>query len=340
MRTWGIVIVTCLGAAATPALAEEPKTFEALAGGARTLSRADLAGLTWALSAPCTDGDDLAQRQCKAVRDARAAVLRGETFVVDGDAAAFTVGEWKADSKSVPLVLRGCVACVEPIDGLYVVSAKAAPTWKSGTAQAAVVHETTRTFKDEAAAKKWAARATTLRTQLVVRLAAAAGGTWERDGKRGLAVDVLGYRVYDPCDGDVVCASPASGKAPTDRKACGEAVVEGAAPAAPADGEAPVAAPKEPKAPALPAQLTASDIKASMKPVIDAAKACFDTYGVAGNGKLSYIVAGDGSVLSYELTGDFVDTPTGKCIDKAARAATFPKVKKARFAFTYPLSLQ
>ena len=338
MRTWGIAFVTCgllASLAAWPAAAEDPSSFEALAASAQPLGRADLAGLVWALTASCTDGDDLAQRQCVAARDARAAAVRAATFVVDGDAAAFSIGAWKADTRSLPLVLRGCVACARPLAGLYVVSSKAAPTFRGEVAEAALVHETARTFKDEDAARRWSARAPHLRTQFVVRVAAAAGGLWERDGKRGLAVEILGFRVHDPCDGDVVSASPPSARGPADARTCGAGAGEprptepGPRPTEPAPAE-----------PTLPAQLDARAIKLAMQPVVQAARACFDTYGVAGNARLAFSVAGDGSILTYEQTGDFVDTPTGTCIDKAARATTFPKTRKDRFGFTFPLSLQ
>jgi hypothetical protein len=128
-----------------------------------------------------------------------------------------------------------------------------------------------------------------------------------------------------------VCASPPSGKGPTDSKTCGESVVE---------GEPTDTPPVKDEGPELPAQLDAKDIKIAMKPVVEASKACFDTYGVAGSAKMIYSVSGDGSILTYEQTGDFVDTPTGKCIDKAAKAITFPKSKKKKFGFTYPLALQ
>ncbi|MBZ0231377.1 MAG: hypothetical protein K8M05_03440 [Deltaproteobacteria bacterium] len=338
MRTWGIAFLTSgllVTLAAAPARAEDPKSFEALARTAEPLARADLAGLVWSLTTPCNDGDELAQRQCKAARDARAAAVRDATFVVDGDGTAFAMGAWKAESKSAPITLRGCIACAEPVGGLYLVSSKAAPSFKGATAEAAVVHETARTFKDEAAAKRWATRLPQLRTQFVVKVAAAGGGMWERDGKKGLALDVLAFRVFDPCDGGIVCASPPSGKGPTDKKTCGESVVEGE----PAGDRPKVDAPRVDE-PAVPAQLDARDIKTAMQPVVEAARACFDTYGVAGSAKMVYAVGGDGSILAYEQTGDFVDTPTGKCIDKAARAVTFPKSKKKRFGFSYPLTLQ
>lgn len=327
MRIRGIVLATTMLVGAASAHAEE--TFESLASTTVPLSRADIGGLVWALTATCDEGDDLSQRQCKAARDGRLAEVKGATLLVDGDANAFQLGEWDAESKSLPVVLRGCIACVAPVGGLYLVSSKMAPSFNGATAEAAIVHETTRPFKDEAAARRWAARLGTMRTQFVVRITAAADGRWERDGKKGIAFDVLGYRVWDPCDGGIVCASPSSGKGSVDTKTCGEAVAEG-----------PVKPEVDPEVEALPAQLTAGDIKNAMKPVIEAAKACFDTYGVPGTGKMVYTVGGDGNVMAYELTGDFVDTPTGKCIDKAAKAATFPKSKKKKFGFTYPLNLQ
>ena len=336
MRTWGIAFLTSgailgLGLlAATPARADDTKSFESLAKDADALSRADVAGLVWALTATCNDGDELTQRQCKAARDTRAAVVREATFVVEGDGTAFVLGAYKADTKSAPITLRGCIACAEPVGGLYIVSSKAAPSFKGATAEAAVVHETARAFKDEASAKRWATRVPQLRVEFVVKIAAASGGMWDRDGKKGLALDVLAFRVFDPCDGGIVCASPPSDKGPTDSRTCGESVVEGEPKA------------DEPKAdePALPAQLDAKDIKNAMKTVVEAAKGCFDTYGVAGAGKMVYSVGGDGSILTYEQIGDFVDTPTGKCIDKAAKAVTFPKSKKKKFGFSYPLTLQ
>lgn len=341
MRTWGIAFLTtgAFAALATPARADDPKSFEALAKDASALTRADLAGLVWSLTAPCNDGDELAQRQCKAARDTRAAAVRELTFVVDGDGTAFAMGVYDNGKKSAPITLRGCIACAEPVGGMYLVSSKAAPSFKGATAEAATIHETARTFKDEAAAKRWTTRLPQLRTQFVVKIAAANGGMWERDGKKGLALDILAFRVFDPCDGGIVCANPPSAKGPTDSKTCGESVVEGEPKG---DGAKPDGGGGEvkPDEPALPAQLDAKDIKVAMKPVVEAAKNCFDTYGVAGSAKMIYSVSGDGSILTYEQTGDFVDTPTGKCIDKTAKAITFPKSKKKKFGFSYPLTLQ
>jgi len=37
----------------------------------------------------------------------------------------------------------------------------------------------------------------------------------------------LGFRVNDPCDGHIICASPKAGKVAPDKVACGETVAEG-----------------------------------------------------------------------------------------------------------------
>lgn len=318
-------------------------TFEALSKSATRVDRGGIAGLLWAVSASCDGaGDALDVRQCRAIKAARADRLADQTFIVPGDAGAFVVGAFDVKKKSIPLTLSGCVACVEPIEvagkQLYVVANKAAPTFAGAVAKAAVIHETTRTFSDEEQALDWRAKVVPrLQTEFVVRLVER-GAVWQRDGKDGVAVEILGFRVFDPCDGGIVCASPASGKAAVDRAACGEAVVEGEAGDGDGDGEAPP--PKPAKEAALPDELSAAQVKEGMKPVREAAAACFATYGVPGSAKLKVTVSG-GEVIALEWKeGDLADTPTGACIEKAARAVVFPKTKKNRQSFTYPIVLR
>lgn len=331
--TGGIVLGALLVAGAARADEAGKETFEAQATGATRLDREGLTGLVWAVTATCDGGDELAERQCRAVQAARRRAVAGKRFVVAADAAALTVGAFDGKTQSVPLTLSGCVACVEPIavDGkpYYVVSKKAAPTFTGAVAKAATIHETDRTFANEEAATAWRTGVVPrLRTELVVDVAAD-GGVWTRDGKHGLAVDVVAYRVYDPCEGEVVAAHPRSEKAAVDRAACGDAVVEGDA--APAK-----AAPVE----AIPDALSADQIKAAMQPVRGAAEQCFAKYGVAGDAKLKVTVAADGSVVAVEVKGDFAGTPTGACIEQAAKAVAFPRTKKSRQSFSYPVVLR
>jgi hypothetical protein len=132
-------------------------TFDGLATSAQRLTTADLQGAAWALTATCGDGDSPTQRLCKAVRDRRAATLRAGTYLVDAERGAFQVAPWDPDAQASLLELRGCVACVTPIGGLYVVASKAPPTFNGDVATAASLHQGVRSFATQAAADRWAA---------------------------------------------------------------------------------------------------------------------------------------------------------------------------------------
>jgi hypothetical protein len=350
-HTGGFAVLTtlvfCLGAAGA-AWAEEKegdeeeeadsgKTFDDVSKGATRLDRDGIGGVLWSLNASCDGGDDLEQRQCKAIKAARARRVAGKSFIVPGDASAFVVGAWDGKKKAVPLTLSGCVACAEPISiggkPLYVVSNKAAPSFKGAVAAAATIHETTRQFKSEEEAIKWRTEVVPrLKTEFVVTIAGE-NAKWKRESKEGIAVAIVGFRVYDPCDGKIVCASPKSSRAAVDKVACGDAVVEGEPDA---DKKPKEVKPKE----VIPEELTAAQIKQTMKPVKDAADQCFASYGVAGDAKLHVTVAADGAVVSVEVKGDFAGTPTGTCLEDAVKATTFPKTQKSRQSFKYPIVLR
>ena len=307
--------------AAAPAFADD--TFEAQAAGAQRLGRVE--SLVWAFTAPCDAGNDTQQRQCRRVRDARAAELGGATLLVEADKDAFGVGAWSPQKKSMPLSVSGCIRCagVELEGTTYFVVAG-----KGGTAGArlhgdklttAALHDNAKQFADEAAAKAFAKATSNARVQLIVKVPAKPRTTVA--GKPVIALDLVGYRVVSPCDGSVVIASPASGPVAPDTKQCGTI--------APGNASAPEVA-----------QLTAPVIREAMKPVVDAANACFAKFGVAGKAKLKVTIAGDGSVTTYDQQGDFVATPTGQCIDAALTKASFPRSKKAKTTLAFPLSLQ
>jgi hypothetical protein len=299
-----LVLLSLLAAA--PAFADD--TFEAKATGAQRLGRVE--NLVWAFTAPCDGGDDTQQRQCRRVRDTRAAELAGQTLLVDADKDAFDVGAWSAAKKSVALTLKSCIRCAGvELDGkTYVVLG-------SGDAK---LYDNAKQFADEAAAKAFTKAVANARVQLLVRVPPkpkTAGG------KPGLTLDILGYRVIAPCDGSVVVANPKSGPIEPDKKQCGAI-----APGATGGSEH--------------AQLTPALINDAMKPVIEAANACFAKFGVAGKAKLKLVIAGDGAVTKYDQQGDFVSTPTGACIDTAITKAAFPRSKKSKTSISFPINLQ
>jgi len=341
----GFALLVVVGAIVAPRIAvagdgdAKSERFETIAEGAVRIERDALAGLVWSLTASCDQGDALAQRQCRAIKVARAGRFGSKRFLVHGDAAAFTVGAFDAKKSSAPVAVSGCIACVEPVavgeHAFYIVAKKAPPTFDGAVARAALLHESARTFKDDAASVQWRTSVVPrLITELVVEIPENAA--WKKDGKDGLAVEIVGFRVFDPCDGEIVVASPKSERAGVDKAACGESVAEGEA-----TGGAGVAAKKPSRAKdTTPDELSAAQIKATMQPVRDAANACFEQLGVAGDAKLHVTVGASGAVIAVDIKGDLAGTPTAACIDQAVKAVTFPRTRKARQSFNYPIILR
>ena len=300
-------------------------TFEAQAQRAQKLQRVE--GLVWAATSACDAGDDVQQRQCRHVRDARYKALSEGTWLVDADADAFDVGAWNQAKKSVPVSLSACVRCAGvEVDGKtwYVTGGGAAALHvEAGKLKASSLHDNGRTFSDEATAAMWSAAVATVRVEMLVKLAAKP--RWSVDGKHGLALDVVGYRVVTPCDGSVILASPPSSPVQVDKKACATRRVLTVA---------------EAEAGPQVEQLTASIIDQAMQPVVEAARKCFGRFAVTGKAQLKLTVTAEGGLGKYEQQGDFSNTPTGACIDTAMAKAHFPRVKKSKTTILFPITLQ
>jgi hypothetical protein len=312
------------GAVVSGSLAAADDTFESKSAGAVRVARLD--DLVWALTTPCDKGDDTQQRQCRRLRDTRAGQLANATLIVDADRDSFAVGAWSPQKKSSPITLSACIKCSGvQVDGQtwFVVGSKEgnpAPRFDGGKLKVGLLQETSRTFADEAAARKFAGGVANAKVQLIVKVPPKA--KWTDAGKQGLALDVLGYRVYSPCDGSVVVSSPKAAGGDIDKKACAQAAA-GTTGATAADADA----------------LTPGQIRAAVKPVVDGAKQCYAKFKVAGKGKLRMAIAADGALAEYEQQGDFANTPTGACIDAAMKGVAFPASKKDRTAVTVPISL-
>ncbi|HUS27731.1 MAG TPA: hypothetical protein VMZ53_04465 [Kofleriaceae bacterium] len=299
-------------------------TFESKAAGAQRVRRVE--DLVWALTATCDQNDDTQNRQCRKLRDAKAAELANATLLVDADKDAFSVGAWNAQKKSVPLALDACIRC-KGIDVAgktwFVVGTKdgiAAPAWKSAKLVTGSLHDNARPFGDDASAKTWAKTATASNVQLLVKVGAKPKQSIEN--KNVLALEVLGYRVFSPCDGSVVAASPKSSAVELEK----------------ADKQACAPAPATPTGEAI-ESLTPAMISQTMKPVAEQAAQCGQKHGVHGAGKVKLTVSADGSVAAVELTGAFASSKAGECIEALAKSAAFPKTKKAKTVFSYPIKL-
>jgi len=207
-----MIMVAALGA---PALADD--TFEQKAAAARPVFNLD--EVLWALTAPCDKGDEVQQRQCRLVRDARAKTEIGATLLVDADPEALEIGAFSAAKKSLTLQVSSCVRCKPmQIDGKPLHITGAAPRSEDGKLKTTWLYDNSRQFADEAAAKAWVATLDGSRVQMVIKISDRK--RWQVGGKDGLLVDVLAWRVITPCSGAVVIASPASGNAEPDKKSC------------------------------------------------------------------------------------------------------------------------
>jgi hypothetical protein len=321
------LILPILGVLAVSPTARADDTFEARMTGAQRIHRLD--SVVWVLTAPCDKGDDTEKRQCRLVRDARLAELQATPLVIDADGDAFDVGAWNSAKKSSSVTVSGCIRCGGlDVDGktYFVTASGTNPRFEGGKLTTDLLHDNARAFDDDAAAKSWTKSVASARVQVVVKLAAKPRYTI--DGKPGIAFDVLAYRVIAPCDGSIVVAKPASGPAEPDKGQCTRVTAAPPAESAPSTPE-----------PAKLEELTPAMIQDAMKPVVVAAQACYEKYGVAGKAKLRITVTGEGAIGKYEQQGDFIGTPIGQCIDDAVKTVTFPRTRKRKASFSYPIPL-
>jgi hypothetical protein len=349
MRTKGhlVVAIALLAGAGATARAE---TFEEHAAKAvQVRDAAALGALFWAGTVDCKDAsDDMQRRQCEGVRDARARAAAGRTYAISGDATSFWAGAWDATKGAVPFALYGCLACQSPVElggqRRFIVT-QGEVSVKGGALTAAEVYKGLRRFPNETAAKKWLTEAVPrLRSQFVFRVPAKAEAFTSGEAK-GYQVELIAFRAYDPCDGAMICHSDnvTDQNAAADKAACGGGKASGTD----IEGEVkdggetpPATQPVAPVEKELPDTLTMFQIKQGMAKPTTEINGCFATYGVPGRSDVTVELAGDGTVKSVEVAGDFSDTPTGECIIKAIKKAEFAKFKRATMSFPYPIILR
>ena len=90
----------------------------------------------------------------------------------------------------------------------------------------------------------------------------------------------------------------------------------------------------------LPIQHSAFAINNAMAPVREAAGACLDTHGEKGTAKLQVTVDSAGTVTAVQVGGDLAGSPTGACLEQAARAVTFPPMQRPSMTFSYPVDVR
>ncbi len=311
MRTCTLLIAAWSILGLSPALAYADDSFEAKATGARKLAHVD--DIVWALTAPCDQGDDAHQRQCRALRDRSARELSGQTLLVDADNSALDLGVWDSARKSVAVALTSCIRCEGVTsEGKTWYITGGPPKLEGGKLRGPSLYDTARQFATPETATAWLKAVQHHKVELVVKVPVKP--RWTFSGKEGVQLDVLAYRVLTPCNGTVVIANPPSQNAAPDKAAC-------------AAGAAAVVA------------LTPELIAGSMQAPMSIIKTCAKREKAAGKGKLELTIADDGTIAAYEQVGDFVGQPIGKCIDAAMKGVTFPRSAKPRTKIAYPIVL-
>jgi hypothetical protein len=271
------------------------------------VGRADLGGLVWLASGSC-GADPLWSRQCRALRVARTAALRGKTLVARGDAGALA-------QAGGAVVVRGCLACAAPIAGAFVAT-------RGGIELAGDADDVTVIGPELGRVRRVEPLPVGARVDLYFTLAGVE--TWTQGGARGLSVEPVGWRAYEPCRGETVAASPATpSDEHDDRSGCG-----------------PAARAEAPFGPDLPAQPSAELIKAAMDAVAPEVAACYERYGVAGTADVALEIDADGTVAYAGARGAFAGTPTGACLAAAVKNARFPRFERGPMKLHVPFVLR
>jgi predicted Zn finger-like uncharacterized protein len=90
----------------------------------------------------------------------------------------------------------------------------------------------------------------------------------------------------------------------------------------------------------LPDQLDKGAIVGGMNRIKGRVAGCYDQYKVPGLVNVSTTIAGSGHVSNATVSGSFAGTPTGECVARVVKGASFPRFKGSPQTITYPFILR
>ena len=90
----------------------------------------------------------------------------------------------------------------------------------------------------------------------------------------------------------------------------------------------------------LPDQLDKGQIVGGMGKVKGRVAACYEQFKVPGLANVAVTIGKSGKVQNAAVSGAFAGTPTGECVSKAVRSASFPPFKGAAQTINYPFMLR
>jgi hypothetical protein len=86
--------------------------------------------------------------------------------------------------------------------------------------------------------------------------------------------------------------------------------------------------------------LSREQVITGMRKITGRVDACFAQFKSPGLTFVFVTIARDGSVTQASVGGSFLKTPTGNCVEKAVRAATFPPFEGPSVTLYYPFMLR
>lgn len=337
MRKDGAIRILLL-LALSPAAARgaEPSTADSFEARARGAIRApDLTTLLAPFVESCGgEMRELDRARCRSTTAFLRQHLPEQTFVVTAtDPAAIDVSGYDAAVKGYHLVLAGCIACTDPIPigpqhQPRFVTLNVPDKGAGSLAAGVTVSKSTVAFDDFAAAKKWAETERPFLKAEFLFQPQASGADYTVGMAPGIALKLVGARVYNRCNGEILVSKPPS-TGFADRPPPGKmdkACLAGAK-AALADDTA--------RDDARPDELSKAAINQVMESIRPRLYGCFEKFHVPGALVLNYVVGGNGTVQSAQIGSTFAGTPTGACALEIAKEAKFPAFKRERQQFNY-----
>lgn len=338
--SWFPVLATFLSVGPLPTAAgaspAPTSSYEALAQEAVRTN--DVATLLAPFVDHC-DGErrDLDRARCRAVLAYLRRTLPQQTFALGtDDPAAITVSDYDAGVRGYHLALAGCIACTKPVvvgrgGEPRFVTVKTPDKGGESLSRAVAISQGTFGFDSLAEAHRWLEKERPfLRAEFLFQ-PQAADAEWTFGSSHGVAVRLLGARVYNRCTGQVLLSNPPS-------VGTAERALAGDRDPSCRDVEARVAQVVPPED--LPAQLGKVAIAEAMGKIRASVFACYQKFHVPGRLELTYVVANNGTVQSVVLGSAYAGTETGRCALEVAKDARFSPFQIERQKFTYPFFLR
>jgi hypothetical protein len=323
--------LSALAPAVALADGEPGESYESLANGA--VKTEDVATLLLPFVDACGgEGRGLDRARCRATSGYLQRELPQKTFTTESaDPAAIEVSSYDAAVKGYHVSLAGCIACTEPLPigdrGEPRFITLKLPDKSAGSLAAGVpLSKSTFAFDDFAAAKRWAeTERPFLRAEFLFQ-PQEGGAAFTIGMAPGIALKLLGARIYNRCTGEILVSKPPS---------------TGYADLPPAGHEDPACArkPAPPEAglaaDTRPDELSKAAIGDAMTQLRPRLYDCYRKFHVPGALVLSYIVGGNGTVQSVQVGNTFAGTPTGTCTLEIAKDVRFPAFRRERQEFKY-----